>query len=325
MPTPMPPDRPAAAAVSPVVLIVDDAPANLAMLHDALEAAGYLVRVATDGMRALESARRAPPDLILLDALMPGLDGFETCRQLKADLNTKQIPVVFMTGLCDTEHVVQGFQAGGVDYVTKPIRPREVLARIASHLRNSQLFAEAEQAADAAGDAMVTLSSDGRIDSGTPLACRWLTPTLTADGRVPLALRQWLAGREPNFTLLTGSSRLSFSRLTVSMAGHGIATTPTETGRTRLLIRQLSHVPEPEALARLLKLTAREAEVLYWVTLGKTNPEIGMVLDMSPRTVNKHLEHIFTKLNVETRTAAATVALNKGRAGIAPQSACLRE
>lgn len=166
------------------VLIVDDVPANLAMLHDALDAEGYQVRVATDGMRALESARRMPPDLILLDAMMPGLDGFETCRQLKADFALRQIPVVFMTGLTDTEHVVQGFQAGGIDYVTKPIRPREVLVRIASHLRNSRMYTEAQQAADAAGDAMITVDHDGRMQSGTPLARRWLEGVLDAEGRV---------------------------------------------------------------------------------------------------------------------------------------------
>ena len=110
------------------ILIVDDVPENLAVAHDALDAAGYTVRVATGGLAALESARRQPPDLILLDAVMPGLDGFETCRRLKADLSTRQIPVVFMTGLTDSEHVVLGFQAGGIDYVTKPIRTAEVIA-----------------------------------------------------------------------------------------------------------------------------------------------------------------------------------------------------
>jgi DNA-binding NarL/FixJ family response regulator len=303
----------AAGSGAGVVLIVDDVPDNLAVLHDALDAYGYTVRVATDGARALESARRAPPDMILLDAVMPGLDGFETCRQLKSELATRQIPVIFMTGLTDTDHVVQGFQAGGIDYVTKPIRPQEVLARIASHLRNSRLVAETQQAADAAGDAIIAVNTGSRLQWATPLAQRWLQPLLDADGRLPLPVRRWLSvdarNAEPAFTLMTPDRRLVFSRL-----GGG-------SGSERVLIQQHAHVPEPDALMRALKLTAREAEVLYWVALGKTNPEIAAILDMSPRTVNKHLEHIFAKLNVETRTAATTVALNKGRVGTTPAAA----
>lgn len=293
------------------ILIVDDVPANLAMLHDALDQAGYTVRVATSGERALDSAALSPPDLILLDARMPGLDGFETCLRLKAELGTRHIPVVFMTGLTETDHVVRGFQCGGVDYVTKPIRPQEVLARIAAHLANARLMAESQQAADAAGDAIVAVDAERRVRWATPLARRWLKDQLDADGRLPIALRQWVGKNlDPSVVLNTPEGRLVFSRLGASRGGD-----------ERLLIQSQAHVPEPEALVRALKLTQREAEVLHWVALGKTNVEVGTVLEMSPRTVNKHLEHIFQKLNVETRTAATTVALNKGRAGSTPADA----
>lgn len=295
-----------------VVMIVDDVPANLAVLHDALEAAGYTVRVATSGLHALESAQLEPPDLILLDALMPGLDGFETCLRLKADLVTRHIPVVFMTGLTESDHVVRGFQCGGADYVTKPIRPQEVLARIAAHLANARVMAETQQAADAAGDAIVAVDAERRVRWATPLARRWLRSVLEADGRLPIALRQWVGkNSDPSFTLPSEDRRLLvFSRLGAARSGD-----------ERLLIQSRTHVPEPDALMRALKLTQREAEVLHWVALGKTNTEVGSVLAMSPRTVNKHLEHIFLKLNVETRTAATTVALNKGRAGTTPADA----
>src|SRR5689334_17061397 len=116
-----------------VVLIVDDVPDNLSVLHDALDEAGYTVLVATHGEAALQRALQAQPDIVLLDAVMPGMDGFEVARRLKAQAETAHIPIVFMTGLTDTEHVVAAFEAGGVDYVTKPIRPREVLARITAH------------------------------------------------------------------------------------------------------------------------------------------------------------------------------------------------
>lgn len=293
------------------ILIVDDVPANLAMLHDALDQAGYVVRVATSGERALESAALSPPDLILLDALMPGLDGFETCLRLKSELGTRHIPVVFMTGLTETDHVVRGFQCGGVDYVPKPIRPQEVLARIATHLANARLMAESQQAADAAGDAIVAVDAERRVRWATPLARRWLKELLDADGRLPIALRQWVGKNlDPSFVLHTAERRLVFSRLGTARGGD-----------ERLLIQSQAHVPEPDALVRALKLTQREAEVLHWVALGKTNVEVGAVLEMSPRTVNKHLEHIFQKLNVETRTAATTVAINKGRAGSTPADA----
>lgn len=295
------------AAINPppsVVLVVDDMPENLAVAHDALDAAGYLVRVATSGLAALDSARRQPPDLILLDACMPGLDGFETCRRLKADLGTRHIPVVFMTGLSDTEHVVRGFEAGGVDYVTKPIRTAEVIARIASHLRSARLVAATLDAADAAGDAIVAVAADGKVEWATPLAQRWLAG-ICVEGQLPISLQRWIAyGSDSSHSLHHGAQRLVFSRL----------------GGGRLLVQRHEPVPEPNTLMRALKLTAREAEVLYWVALGKTNPEIAGVLDMSPRTVNKHLEHIFTKLGVETRTAATTVALNRSRLGLSAQS-----
>ncbi|MCK9383417.1 MAG: response regulator transcription factor [Nevskia sp.] len=292
-----------------VVLIVDDVPDNLAVAHDALDAQGYTVRVATSGLAALESAQRQPPDLILLDAVMPGLDGFEICRRLKTALETRHIPVVFMTGLTDTDDVVRAFQAGGIDYVTKPIRPAEVVARIASHLRNARLVRETQLAADAAGDAIISVDENGRVQWATPLAQAWLQTLRVSSGELPSALQRWLSAdpgvSDLTHSLLFNGQRLLFSRLGGSPVG----------GR-RILLQRCAPVPEPDKLMRALKLTGREAEVLYWVALGKTNSEIANVLDMSPRTVNKHLEHIFIKLNVETRTAAATVALNRSRVGI---------
>lgn len=211
-----------------VVLIVDDLPENLSMLHDALDEAGYKVLVATNGESALARARQAVPDVILLDAVMPGIDGFEVARRLKADFSTQHIPIVFMTGLTETEHVVAAFEAGSADYVAKPVRPPEVLARIAAHLRTARRLQEAAKSApDAMDDA-----------------------TLSA-------------------------------RLTAAFS-----------------------------------LTPREAEVLFWVIKGKTNKDIGDILGTSPRTVNKHLEHVFEKLGAETRTAAANIAMARiGGAG----------
>jgi adenylate cyclase len=116
------------------ILIVDDTPANLGVIVESLEDRGYRVVVAQDGEEAMQRADFAQPDLILLDVMMPGLDGFEVCRRLKALTNTRKIPVIFMTSLTETEQKITAFKAGGVDYVTKPLQIDEVMARVSTHL-----------------------------------------------------------------------------------------------------------------------------------------------------------------------------------------------
>jgi signal transduction histidine kinase len=127
------------------ILIVDDTPANLSVLVDCLSQAGYSLMVAEDGEDALAQTARTLPDLVLLDVMMPGLDGFETCRRLKAAERTRGIPVIFMTALTDIAEKVRGFEAGAVDYVTKPIQHEEALARIATHLTIRRLSHELQQ------------------------------------------------------------------------------------------------------------------------------------------------------------------------------------
>ncbi len=124
------------------ILLVDDAPANLAVLTEALEPEGYEILAAPSGAAALRVASRARPDLILLDVMMIGPDGFETCRRLKSEEATRDIPVIFLTARTDMESVVTGFRAGAVDYVVKPFRIEEVLTRVATHLRINRLTTE---------------------------------------------------------------------------------------------------------------------------------------------------------------------------------------
>ena len=128
------------------VLIVDDTPENLRVLRQALEPEGYSILIATSGESALRIARNAAPDLILLDIRMPGIDGFETCRRLKQDERTRNIPVIFVTAESETHSVVEGFQLGGVDYILKPFKNEEVLARVRTHLKVSLLAQEVERA-----------------------------------------------------------------------------------------------------------------------------------------------------------------------------------
>ena len=127
------------------ILIVDDVPANLSALSDTLEPEGYQILVARSGEQALETAARARPDLILLDVMMPGMNGYETCRRLKAGEATRGIPVIFLTVHDEVEKVVEGFRAGGVDYVGKPFQTEELLSRIQTHLKIHFLSAELER------------------------------------------------------------------------------------------------------------------------------------------------------------------------------------
>jgi DNA-binding response OmpR family regulator/DNA-binding CsgD family transcriptional regulator len=301
-----------------VVLIVDDVPDNLSLLHDALDEAGYTVLVATHGEAALQRARQAVPDIILLDALMPGMDGFEVARRLKAQAETSHIPIVFMTGLSETEHVVAAFQAGGVDYVVKPIRPREVLARIEAHMQSARQARQARNALDAFGHASITVRiSDGRVLWQTPLARQLLLAYFdTPETVAPPELCDWLRGAVPrlNEALAAGQPPTSPPTWTVNQAARRLSFAlhqPTGDDDWLLVMQESSDAAAMDALSQAFKLTAREGEVLYWVVKGKTNRDIGDILGSSPATVKKQLEHIFAKLGVETRTAAAGLAMSR--------------
>lgn len=283
-----------------VVLLVDDAPSNLAMLSDALDEAGYMVLVATDGRGALERIPRIAPDVILLDAVMPGLDGFETCRRIKAHPAGRDIPVIFMTGLTDTEHVVRGFEAGGIDYVTKPIRPDEVVARVAAHVRTARHVRHARTAIEAAGLAVAVLSDDLAPEWMAPAAAALLAGAETGDvAELPPALRAWLGGAAVD----DGASAFDFDCAGTALRARLLG----RVGRQWLLQLERRAASASPPLLSSFRLTQREMEVLMWVSKGKTNKDIGDILGLSPRTVNKHLEHVFEKLGVETRTAAAAI------------------
>ena len=304
-----------------VVLIVDDQPDNLAMLSDALDDSGHIVLVATDGNGALERLDYITPDLILLDAMMPGIDGFETCRRIKLLKSVSHVPVVFMTGLVDTEHVVRGFEVGGIDYVTKPIKPQEVVARIGAHIKTARMMAHARGMLDHAAHAVIVLAANGMPLWQTSKASLWLEKYFAAGSAVshklPPRLQSWLnetlarrrQSLDPNAAeelmplLMTQAG--SQLRIVLSAAGQGQETT--------LLLEEKIDTSAAAELASALplenyRLTPRESDVLAWLGKGKTNRDIAEILGMSPRTVNKHLEHIFVKLGVETRSAAAVLA-----------------
>ena len=129
----------------PTILVVDDNPTNLQVLLESLKRTGFKILVARTGENAIQQAEYGKPDLILLDVMMPGIDGFETCRRFKTLDAFKEIPIIFMTALTDTTDKLKGFQAGGVDYVTKPLQHEEVLARVVTHLTIRRLQQESRE------------------------------------------------------------------------------------------------------------------------------------------------------------------------------------
>src|SRR5512133_2163520 len=304
-------------ANSDLVLIVDDVPDNLSVLHDALDESGYTVLVALSGVAALQRAAQALPDVVLLDAMMPGMDGFEVARQLKADPQTAHIPIIFMTGLTETEHLVAALEAGGVDYVTKPIKPKEVLARMAVHLQGAREKRQTRNALDAFGYASITVRvSDGRLMWQTSLARELLMRYYGTDApTTPIPVLTWLrrhvakglSGVEPpRLSIEAGPKRLSF-RLHQQIGD-------SEGGGDWLIIMQeVSDESVIEAMGLCFKLTPKEAEVLYWVVKGKINRDIGDIVGSSPMTVKKHPDHVFPKQGAETRTAAAAMAMRRIR------------
>ena len=311
-----------------VVLIVDDVPDNLSVLHDALDESGYAVLIATDGETALQRAAQAMPDIILLDAMMPGIDGFEVARRLKANEETAHIPIVFMTGLTETEHVVSAFQAGGVDYVTKPIRVQEVLARMTVHMQGARQARHARNALDAFGHASLVVRRAMRASCGRRRS------------RAACSRRISSAATNCRRQVVPGCARRASAGCKASRRIRSHCSLPTPTQRPRRLIFTLHEADDDEwllvmretsdqavidAVGSAFGLTAREAEVLYWLAKGKTNRDIGDILGTSPATVKKQLEHVYQKLGVETRTAAASLAMKRvARWGRACRPQCPR-
>ncbi|AWJ86380.1 DNA-binding response regulator (plasmid) [Azospirillum sp. TSH58] len=299
-----------------VVLVVDDSPEALSFLTDALEEAGVTVLVALDGRKALALLEQVTPDVILMDAIMPGLDGFETCRHLKRSSQVAHVPVIFMTGLTETEHILKGFAAGGVDYVTKPIVAETLIARMYAHLANARVAQSTRAALDVTGRTLLAANHRGEVLWCTPQTTRMLEAafgTAGGDGvptgiSLPEEARRWLADRQAG-----GPGRKADSVVIATGAdGRRLRLSPVgQTGADEILLQlaEETGAGEDTQLKDKLSLTPREAEVLMWVANGKPNRDIAEILGLSPRTVDKHLEQIYAKLGVENRAAAAAMAV----------------
>ena len=295
---------------SAIVLIVDDSPETLGMLNDALDAEGLTVLVALEGAQALTITKRIVPDVILLDAIMPNMDGFETCRRLKENPELAYVPVIFMTGLSDTENIVAGLKAGGVDYLTKPVSPDELIARMRVHLSNARITRSVRSAMDSARHYLLATDLRGRITWSSPQAEHLLEDAgadqTWREQELPGVLRFWLSKQpNPGHTETLKGLKSSLDIQLVDRSDEEVL----------LRLIDTSGPSGAELLRKSLPVTERESEVLLWIARGKTNREIGEILAMSPRTVNKHLEQIFRKIAVENRTAAAAIALQHLKTG----------
>jgi DNA-binding NarL/FixJ family response regulator len=297
-----------------VALVIDDSPETLRLLTDALDGAGMTVMVAMDGAAAMRIVDQITPDIVLLDAVMPGMDGFETCRRLKRDAGLSNVPVIFMTGLAETEHIVRGLEAGGVEYVTKPIVIEEMLARIRVHLANARLTQSARAALDVSGRYLLAVNRQGKILWATPQAQKLLSDNLAAGNDeelvLPQPMLQWLEQAQKGKAGSKTTAMASFpndEQLRLQYMG--------TLGPNEFLLRLAKDTSAnlPAEFTSELGLTTREGEVLSWLSKGKTNRDIAQILGLSPRTVDKHLEQIYAKLGVENRTAAAAIATSASR------------
>lgn len=288
-----------------IVLIVDDDVSNISILNQLLDAEGLAVLVALEGQQALTITQNITPDIILMDAKMPIMDGFEACSKLKANPDLEHIPVIFMTGLSDTEHIIKGFEVGGIDYITKPVNHNELLVRMNAHLANAKLTMSAREALDVSGNYFFAAQSSGEISWATPHAYE----IFELLGTTSQLKEQPLAKKIRPLIELRSKKGIGFSDDSVDLEIQFVEQINQDEYLLRII--DLKGDSDSEILKKEFSLTERESEVLLWISQGKTNREIGIILSMSPRTVNKHLEQVYRKLEVENRTTAAAKSLRE--------------
>lgn len=280
------------------ILVVDDTPANIGVLLEALENAEYEVLVAESGTSALAQLEHVIPDLILLDVMMPGMDGFETCERLQRNAHWKHIPVLFMTALDEPKQKLRAFDVGAVDYIVKPFFEKEVLARVQTHLELRRLRQNLEDELALRIDAENQLAKSlDRAVVITDRAGAIVFTTRLAESLLHRHCDDYQTINKLPESLYSPKSGLTLRRFD-------------ESGRDDLhflVLEEKAPSPNPAALLPL-GLTPREAEVLFWVAQGKSNPDIATIIGAGVRTVHKHVENIFRKLGCETRAAAAVTA-----------------
>jgi DNA-binding response OmpR family regulator/DNA-binding CsgD family transcriptional regulator len=298
-------------AVPPTLLVVDDTPAALGVVCDTLRREGVRVLLAENGAAAREVLARTIPDLILLDVVMPGEDGFTVCEALRAAPAWRDIPVIFLTAIDAAEQKVRAFAAGAVDYVTKPVHVPELVARV-----RVQLDLRAARRTLETKNAELETEVALRLDAEAQLAASLDRAVVVLDRAGTIVFATRLA-HDLLAKYFPGGRPAAFSSGGLFPAENGalIVRRFAEAGRddTVMLVLEEEHAPPGPGALLALGLTPRQAEVAYWVAQGKSNAETAMILGTSPRTVDKHMERIFERLGLENRASLMVAASERLR------------
>ena len=306
-----------------LVWVVSSDPLQCKALGALLEDAGYSAVALESAAAAMAQIALAPPDLVLLDTQLQDGNGFDLARRLKALAQTSAAPLIFLAGAGHPEHLVQALQSGAADCINQPVKPPELLARMAMHLAGARERRQTRNALDAFGYATLTVRPhDGKLMWQTPLSRellqRYCPHHPPYASRTAPEVQAWLQeclrclhrGEAPRPLVL---SQGDGARLTLRLHQQtGDNESPPQPDAEEwdgddwlIVMREVSDQAVIQAMRDAFTLTLREAEVLHWVVKGKTNKDVGDILGSSPMTVKKHLERVFVKLGVETRTAAA--------------------
>ncbi|MFT5681671.1 MAG: DNA-binding NarL/FixJ family response regulator [Myxococcota bacterium] len=319
------------------ILIIDDNPNNLKVILSHFEAYSFEMYTALDGETGLRRARLAQPDLILLDIQMPGIDGYETCRRLKANPQTADIPVIFMTARTESADKVQGFDVGAVDYVTKPIEVNELMSRVRAHLEIRRLQraqqAHASQLEDRVKERTIELEREiaqkeafqseqerllqlVRLQSEQlrRLTHQWVADNSAHNNGLAKSLDEHIGGR---LALLTGhiqqAAALVEGGVDDTLNGHlesALALLrPAQMEAEALSSTLRKSTPDTLTSSPLLQLSSRECEVLQMTAEGKTNKEISYTLRIAPSTVSTYRNRIMEKTGVEDVPALIRLAV----------------
>lgn len=302
---------------SNTILVVDDSPETLSLINDTLEQVGLTCLVALDPKQGLHIAQKMQPDLILVDGIMPTMTGFDFCKACKIEPDLRAIPIIFMTGMSDSESIVKAFAAGGIDYITKPIDTQGLIARIRVHLATANIIRGAQLALDQAGQHVFAVDLSGNLLWQTPdvkdhlekhnaLSTQesWIEETFWP------AVTHWIQSIKHTENAVNLSLNLSGTSQTIHL--ELLNKNPLSPHKNHEILIRLHTTDDKEdnqALMNTFGVSQRESDVLIWIAKGKTNREIGHILGVSPRTINKHLEQVFKKLEVDNRTNAAAKAI----------------
>jgi len=245
-----------------IVLVVDDSADSLEMLNEALVNEGYTIFVAMDGQQAITIAERMGPDVIIMDAIMPNMDGFEACRQLKKNRELRDVPVIFMTGLSDSEDVLRGLNAGGVDYVNKPVNLDELTARLRVHLANSRLTRSARSALDEVGQNAFACDANGQYIWCTSSARNFISAaginSEWLETHLPEQIEAWLSHQPEKNSYLNIKGLIK--PLRIRYLGQPFP------GEFLLRFVEDDEANVRATLREYYQLTDRESEVLYWIS-----------------------------------------------------------